>query len=471
MTGIATIAEASARIASGALSSADLTESCLARIDRYDGRLSAFHEVFDDAARRAAEAADAELKAGRRRGPLHGIPVGYKDVFHVAGEVATANSKLLADFRAAEDATVIQRLKAAGAVLVGRLNTFEFAFGGPAYDLPFPPARNPWDPERWPGAGSSGGSSVAVAAGFCLGALGTDAGGSIRSPASMSGIAGLKPTLGRVSTYGDIPATFSTETVGPMAWTAEDCALMLQVLAGHDAKDPGSADEPVDDYCADLDGGVRGTRVGIIRQFFERDYDSHPEIIAATNAVGERLAELGADVGEVDGLSSLWDYHAAGRIIFPAEVLANHEENLRERPDEFGELLRNRAMLGSLVRAVDYIQAQRLRRELVQEMERAFETWDVLLSPGMLLPPARLADKQIWPSIDLPMIDVPYSLTGHPSLAICGGFFADGLPIGVQLAGGYFEEATVLRVAHAYEQAMPWRQNRPDLDRIPESEV
>ena len=468
MTGTLTIAEASAQIATGALSSADLTEVCLARIDHYDGRLLAFHKLFAETARRAAEAADAELKTGKRRGPLHGIPIGFKDVFYVAGEQVTANSRLLRDFRPEQDATVIRRLKEAGAILVGQLNTFEFAFGGPAYDLPFPPARNPWNPERWPGAGSSGGSSVAVAAGFCLGALGTDAGGSIRSPASMSGIAGLKPTLGRVSTFGDIPATFSTETAGPMAWTAEDCALMLQVLAGHDAKDATSAAEPVDDYCAHLGDGVEGTRVGIIRQFFERDYDSHPEIIAATNAVGETLAALGADVGEVGGMSSIWDYHAAGRIIFPVEVLANHEENLRERPEEFGQLLRNRAMLGSLVRAVDYIQAQRLRRELVQEMETAFEEWDVLLTPGMLLPPARLEDKQIWPSIDLPMIDVPYSLTGHPSLAICGGFFADGLPIGVQFASRYFDEATILRVAHAYEQATPWRQRRPDLDQIPE---
>lgn len=466
MSAIPTIAAASAAIAAGELSSVDLTDACLDRIERYDGRLLAFHRVFAEAARNAARAADAELKAGNRRGPLHGIPIGFKDVFYVAGEPVTANSRTLLDFRPEEDATVIARLKAAGAILLGQLNTFEFAFGGPAYDLPFPPARNPWNPERWPGAGSSCGSSVAVAAGFCLGALGSDAGGSIRSPASMSGIAGLKPTLGRVSIHGAIGPTFSTDTAGPMAWTAEDCALMLQALAGYDAKDVMSASEPVDDYGARLNDGVAGLKVGIIRQFFERDYESDPQIIAATNAVGEKLAALGADVGDVDTMSSLWDYHAAGRIIFPAELLAIHEENLRDRPEEFGELLRNRAMLGSLVRAVDYIQAQRLRRELTVEMENAFAEWDVLLTPGMLLPPARLADKQIWPSIDLPMIDVPYSLTGHPSLAVCGGFFADGLPIGVQFAGRYFDEATILRVAHAYERAMPWRERRPDLDAI-----
>lgn len=460
-----TIAEAAERIRRSELSPVDLLESCLARIEKYDGGVHAFHHLMTDRARASAKAAAEEIKAGRYRGPLHGIPLGFKDVIYVAGERTTANSRRLANFLPPHDATVIQRLKEAGSVLVGQLHTFEFAFGGPAFDLPFPPVRNPWDPERWTGAGSSGGSAAAVAAGFCLGALGTDAGGSIRSPASMGGIAGLRPTFGRVSTYGSVPLTFSTETTGPMAWTGEDCALMLQAIAGHDANDPFSAQEPVDDYCSGLGAGVEGLRIGLLKQFYERDYDTDGHIVATTNAVGAKLESLGAKVGEVTTLSSLWDYHAIGRIIFPAEAYSHHEEHLQQHPEDYGELLRNRLMLGSLVRASDYLQAQRLRRRLTVEMQATFEDWDVLLSPGMLLPAPPLAVKQIWPSLNLPMIDMPYSLTGNPSLAICGGFFPDGTPIGVQLAGRYFDEATILKVAHAYERASPWRDRRPDLDR------
>jgi aspartyl-tRNA(Asn)/glutamyl-tRNA(Gln) amidotransferase subunit A len=466
MMGTLTIAEAAAQIARGDLSPEDLLQQCMQKIRQYDAQVHAFHHVREDEARAAAAVAAREIKRGGYRGPLHGIPIAYKDVVYLAGERVTANSRRLAEFFPTHDSTVIRRLKESGAVLVGSLNTFEFAFGGPAFDLPYPPARNPWNPDRWTGAGSSAGSAAAIASGFCLGALGTDAGGSIRSPASMSGISGIRPTFGRVSTYGSIPLTFSTEAAGPMAWTAKDCALMLQVLAGHDVLDPFSADEPVDDYTSLLGHGIEGLRVGLLTQFYEEDYATDPEIIEAINRVADTLKGLGAKVGNVPSGSSLWDYHAIGRIIIPAEAYAHHEEYLQQHPEKYGELLRNRLMLGALIRASDYLQAQRLRRRLTVEMQALFNDWDVLLSPGMLRPAAPLSIKQIWPSLDLPMIDMPYSLTGNPSIAVCGGFFHDGMPIGVQLAGRYFDEATVLRVADAYEQAAPWRKHRPDLGRV-----
>jgi aspartyl-tRNA(Asn)/glutamyl-tRNA(Gln) amidotransferase subunit A len=465
MSSRVTLAEAADAIASKRLSPVELLDQCLTRIREYDSDVCAFHHLNEERARALAKQAEKDIGNGQYRGPLHGIPIAYKDVLYVAGDVVTANSRRLADFVPSEDATAIARLKEAGAVLMGSLNTFEFAFGGPAFDLPYPPARNPWGADRWTGAGSSAGSAAAVASGFCLGALGTDAGGSIRSPASMSGIAGIRPTFGRVSNFGSIPLTFSTETVGPMAWTAKDCAIMLQCLAGHDPRDPFSAEEPIDDYTTEIDRSLKGLRVGLLRQFYERDYETDKTILAAVEGAAETLCKLGAEVDEAKVESSLWDYHAIGRIIIPAEAYAHHEEYLQQYPERYGELLRNRLMLGALVRAADYLQAQRLRRKLTIEIQDLLTRWDVLLSPGMLRPAAPLNVKQIWPSLDLPMIDMPYSLSGNPSVAVCAGFFPDGMPIGVQFAGRYFDEATILRVANGYESASPWRQRRPDLNK------
>lgn len=458
-----TLAKAARQIGAGAMSPVALTEACLDRIARFDPRINAFHLVMAEEARRAAAAAEDEIRAGRYRGPLHGIPIGLKDVFYMKGYRTTANSRVLRDFEAGEDATVIRRLKEAGAVLIGLLNTYEFTFGGrPTFEALYPPARNPWDVSRSTG-GSSSGSGAAVAAGFCLGALGTDAGGSVRTPAALTGIAGMKPTYGRVSAFGDIPLSFSFDCVGPMAWTSEDCALMLQAIAGYDPRDPTSADTPVPDYAAALDGDLAGLRVGMIRHFYTGDFAAPDEIVSAIDGIGETLASLGARVAEVT-LSPLADWHAVGRILLPAEAYAIHEENLQNRWHEFGPLARNRMMLGSLVRAADYIQAQRRRSELTAEMERVFESFDIVVTAAMLVPQPPIDDTAPFPYLDAPMVVVPFNLTLHPCQAVRAGFFADGMPIGAQIAGRHWDEATVLRVAHAFEMAAGLLDRRPVLE-------
>lgn len=457
-----TLAEAARLIKAGDLSPVALTETCLARIEKYDGRVNAFHNVMTTEARAAAAKAEQEIAAGNYRGPLHGIPIGVKDVFYMKGYKTTANSRILADFEADEDATVITRLKEAGAVIMGQLNTYEFTFGGrPTFEALYPPARNPWDLSKSTG-GSSSGSGAAVAAGFCLGALGSDAGGSIRTPAALNGIAGMKATYGRVSAQGDIPLSFSFDCVGPMAWTSEDCALMLQTLAGYDPRDSTSVDTPVPDYVVGLNDDLNGLRVGMIRHFYTDDYDAPAEIVSAIDSVGETLRDLGASVEPVT-LSPLGDWHAVGRVILPAEAYAIHEETLQKRWNEFGPLARNRMMLGSLVRAADYIQAQRRRTEFLAEMEAAFENFDILITAAMLIPQAPIDDNAPFPFLDAPMIVVPFNLTLHPCHAIRAGFFADGMPIGAQIVGRHWDEATVLRVSHAFETAAGLLGRRPNF--------
>ena len=460
-----TIADAARQIKAGDLSPVTLTETCLDRIDRYDGQINAFHLVLREEAQRSAVEAEAEIRAGKYRGPLHGIPIALKDVFYFKGYKTTASSRVLQNFEGDEDATVITRLKEAGAVLIGILDTYEFTFGGrPTFDALFPPARNPWDISKSTG-GSSSGSGAAVAAGFCLGALGSDAGGSIRTPAALNGIAGMKATYGRVSAYGDIPLSFSFDCVGPMAWTSEDCALMLQAIAGHDPKDPTSVDTPVPDYVSNINDDLAGLRIGMLRHFYTDDFDAPQEIVSAIDGVGETLSSLGAEVGEVK-VSPLSDWHAVGRIILPAEAYAIHEDNLQNRWEKFGPLARNRMMLGSLVRAVDYIQAQRRRTELAAEMEAAFRDFDIIITTAMLVPQPPIDDKAPFPYLDAPMIVVPFNLTLHPCHAIRAGFFADGMPIGAQIAGRHWGETTVLRVSHAFEKAAGLLERRPVLDAL-----
>ena len=457
------IAAAARGFRDGTLSPVDLTALCLERIDRYDRRLHSYHAVFADEAMAAARAAEDALGRGDDLGPLHGIPIALKDVFYWKGRKTSSNSRVMLDFEAGEDAGVVTRLKQAGAVLLGQLNTYEFTFGGrPSTEPPFPPALNPWNTGRITG-GSSSGSGAAVAAGLCLGALGTDAGGSIRLPAAFCGIAGLKPTIGRVSAYGDMPLTYSFDCVGPMAWTSEDAAIMLQALAGHDPRDPMSADVAVPDYVAGLEDGVEGLRIGLIRHFYTGDFASPPEIVAAIDGVAETLAGLGAEVEEV-AVSPLVDWHAVGRVLVPAEAFAIHEERLQTRWDEYGRLARNRLMLGSLFRAVDYIQAQRRRTELLAELEAVLARCDIVVTTGTLTPTPPLDDTEPFPFIDVPTIGIPFNLTAHPCHVVRAGFFGDGMPIGAQIAGRHWDEATVLRAAHAFERAAGLLDRRPPLD-------
>ena len=461
--GVPTIAEAARQIKAGMLSPVTLVKTCLSRIENYEPTIQAFHAVFADEAIAAAEIAEKEIESGNYRGPLHGIPIGLKDVFYLKDYKTTSNSRVMQNFQADEDAAVITRLRDAGAIFMGQLNTYEFTFGGrPTFDALYPPARNPWDITRSTG-GSSSGSGAAVAAGFCLGALGSDAGGSIRTPSAFCGVAGMKATFGRVSAFGDLPLSFSFDCVGPMTWTSEDSAIMLQVLAGYDERDPSAVETTVPDYVAPLNDGVRGLKVGMLRHFYTKDFEAPPEIITAIDGVGNTLRDLGATVGEIN-VSPLIDWHAVGRIILPAEAYAIHEENLQNRWAEFGPLARNRMMLGSLVRAVDYIQAQRRRTELLEEIETALAEYDVIITTAMLTPQPPLDDKAPFPFLDVPMIAVPFNLTLHPVQTVRAGFFDDGMPIGAQIVGRNWDEATVLKVAHSFEKNAGQLKRFPDLN-------
>jgi aspartyl-tRNA(Asn)/glutamyl-tRNA(Gln) amidotransferase subunit A len=360
------------------------------------------------------------------------------------------------------DATVTRRLREAGAVLVGKLATHEFAHGGPSFDLPWPPARNPWNTGHFTG-GSSSGAGAAVAAGFVPFALGTDTGGSIRTPAALCGLAGLKPSYGRVSRRGVVPNAFSFDHVGPMAWTAEDCALVLQAIAGHDPLDPGSVDRAVPDFRAALgDGDLRGLRVGVLRHAWEEDAPVPAELACATEAAIDVLHSLGAEVGHAR-IRPLQAWHDVKTVISMVELSSIHHDDLRLRPGDFGrDFLGRGGLAGLMFQGIDYLHAQRVRRAMLDEVQPLHERFDVLVTPGAGPAPRLDAHRTVsfW---EKPSLFSPASVLGNPALIVCCGFSASGLPMGLQVAGRSFDEATVLRVGHAYERATDWRARRPSL--------
>jgi aspartyl-tRNA(Asn)/glutamyl-tRNA(Gln) amidotransferase subunit A len=442
------------------LSPVEVTQALLDRIAAHDGKLHSFIRVTAEVALAEARSAERELTAGRRRGPLHGIPYALKDIVETAGIPTTGHSKLCQDHVPAADAHLVTLLKAGGAVLMGKLATWEFALGGPSWDLPWPPARNPWNLDTLPG-GSSSGAGAAVAAGFVAGAVGTDTGGSIRGPAAVCGVAGLKPTYGRVSRRGVFPNTFTMDHCGPLTRSAEDIALFLQVIAGFDPEDPGSEDTPVPDYAAALTGRIEGLRLGLVEHWYA--HGAHPDLAPAIAAAVEVLRGLGAVVEPVQ-LSSLRDYTDCKTTISIAELYAIHEHDLKTRPQDFGRILRNRVLPGALIRAEDYVQALRWRTVLAREQALALKRYDALLTAGALgvaepadpNPPDRL--------VSVPSITMPFSVGGLPALAIpCGFSRAEGLPLSLQIAAAPFAEPTVLRIAHAYQQATDWHRRHPAL--------
>jgi len=442
------------------LSPVEVTRSFLDRIAAHDAKLHSFIRVTPEAALAEAQAAERELMAGRRRGPLHGIPYALKDIVETAGIPTTGHSKLCKDYVPAADAHLVTLLKAGGAVLMGKRATWEFALGGPSWDLPWPPARNPWNPDYLPG-GSSSGASAAVAAGFVPGAVGTDTGGSIRGPAAVCGIAGLKPTYGRVSRRGVFPNTFTMDHCGPLTRSAGDIALFLQVIAGFDAEDPGSEDVPVPDYRAALTGRIEGLRFGLIEHWYAQG--AHPDLVPAISAAVEVLRGLGAVVEPVQ-LSSLRDYTDCKTTISIAELYAIHEKDLKTRPQDFGRILRNRVLPGALIRAEDYVQALRWRAVLAREQALTLKRFDALLTAGALNVADPADPNQPDRLVSSPSITMPFSVGGLPALAIpCGFSRAEGLPLSLQIAAAPMAEPTVLRIAHAYQQATDWHRRHPDL--------
>ncbi|MGE0715102.1 MAG: amidase, partial [Alphaproteobacteria bacterium] len=346
-----TIAEASRRIARRELSPVELTRAVLDRIAAVDGKLNAYVLVTPERAMADARRAEAEVMAGRWRGPMHGIPIGIKDIYATAGIRTTCHSHLLMDNVPTEDAVAVAKICEAGAVVLGKLATHEFAFGGPDWSLPFPPARNPWKTDRFTG-GSSSGSGAAVAAGLALGAFGSDTAGSIRTPSAFCGLAGIKPSYGLVSRRGVAPLAWSLDHIGPMTWTAEDAALMLQAIAGHDPGDPASAAVAIPDYAAALTGEVRGLRIGVVRHFHERDDRADLDIARGIDGALATLAGAGAIVEDVT-LSPLQDFSAACVAIMNTEALAVHERDLKAQPDKYGWIFRDRMTLATFLTAAD----------------------------------------------------------------------------------------------------------------------
>jgi len=457
-----TIAEASALISKRELSPVELVQSRLERIKRLDGKLNSFIRVLSEEALAAARSAEAEIVARRWRGPLHGIPIGLKDIYETKGVPTTGHSKVMIDHVPRRDATAVRLLTEAGAIVLGKLATHEFAFGGPSFDLPWPPARNPWDTSRFTG-GSSSGTGAAVAAGLVLGGTGSDTGGSIRGPAAFCGLAGLKPSYGRISRAGILPLAFSLDHAGPMAWTAEDCAIMLRAMAGYDPADPASADRPVPDYQAALLGEVKGLRIGLIRHFYEADNPANEATRRGIAAAVKVLEDLGCSVRELR-LSPLADWAGCGMVIMLAEGYAIHEANLRERFVDYGEAFRERMALAALITGADYVQAVRRRRELAAELATAMADLDLVMTAAAPSEAPAIEAVSKFAIFERPSLTMPFNVTGSPAMSVCCGYTLAGLPLAFQLAGKPFDEATVLKLAHAYEKATPWRSIRPRLD-------
>ncbi|HEX3245178.1 MAG TPA: amidase [Chloroflexota bacterium] len=463
MTNLAwlTVAEASELLRTKKLSPVEYTRALLDRVERYDGSLNAFLRVTPDLAMDDARRAEAEIAQGNWRGPFHGVPYGLKDIVDYTGLPTTAHSKILEGNIVTSDATVTQKLRAAGGVFMGKLSTHEFAIGGPSFDLPWPPARNPWNRDHFTG-GSSSGSGVATAAGFLPAAIGTDTGGSVRNPASMCGVVGMKPTYGLVSRRGVIPLAFSLDHIGPLSRTVHDNALMLDLIAGYDARDPGSSNRATGGYTAGLGWGVKGLRVGVIRHFYTRDMVADAEMAASIEAAVEVLGTLGAEVREIE-TAPLSTYAACNRTILLSEAFAIHEPWLRERPGDYGALARERLMGGAFVRAADYVNATRVRRQLTDAFHALFADIDVAVTASSMDPACRIDDPQAVEYTYSRQARAPFNVTGSPALSVPTGFSSSGLPLSMQVVGKPFTEALIYRVAHAYEQATQCTERHPEL--------
>ena len=449
------------------VSPVELAQACLGRIEEWNPRLSACITVLaDEALARAREAEQAVLR-GESTGPLHGVPLALKDTFAMRGVRVTCGSRVLEDHVPGHDAAVVERLRAAGAVFVAPLNMHEFAFGPTSANLRFGDVRNPWDRERIPG-GSSGGSGAAVAASLCLGSLGTDAGGSIRVPAGLCGIVGLKPTYGRVSRFGTIPLSLTLDHVGPMTRTVGDAALLLEAIAGHDPRDPASGTRPVADFRRPLGEGAKGLRIGLPAQYFADSMET--EVRAAVDAAVAVLAAEGAEVEEVSLPHARFAPAAFLGIVMP-EAASLHTRRLRERARDYGAEVRRLLYAGHVVSGVRFAQAQRARTLIIEDLASALRRVDVLALPTTAIAAPRLGqqtvalgERTVNVVAALDRFCLSFNLAGLPAVSVPCGFTAGGLPIGLQLAGRPWAEATVLRAAAAYEAATPWHTLRPRLE-------
>ena len=471
-----TLADASARIRSGDLSPIELTELMLARIDRLNPELVAYVTVASEEALADARAAEAEIRDGKYRGPLHGIPLSIKDNIATRGIRTTAGSKVLEDCVPDYDATVVARLREAGAVILGKTNMHEWANGGTTINPFYGTTRNPWDTERIAG-GSSGGSAAGLAASLCLGSIGTDNGGSVRNPASLCGLVGFKPTYGRVSRFGHVPGDggFSTNHLGVFSKTVRDCALILEAIAGQDPKDPNSADVPVPDYGDGLRADIEGIRVGIVRDYFDRYMVK--SVKEAFVAAQRQLEALGAKLVEVEV-----PHLETTRFVWPCitrpENVVENLPYLSARPRDYSPRLLLQNIGSMLIPADAYVAAQRIRRLLCREFDEVFDAVDLIAAPTAAVPAPTIEEsKKAVMEVDgqhvrlegagvnfRSLFTTPFNLTGLPALSVNCGFSTGGLPIGLQIVGPRFREQRVMQAAHAYEQAAGWYRRTPPVE-------
>lgn len=439
------IAEAGRRLRSGEVTSVQLTEACLAQIDAVEARLNAFITVLADDALAAARQADEELRSGRDRGPLHGIPVAVKDLCQTKGVRTTAGSDILRDWVPEEDATVVRRWREAGAVLLGKLNMHEFAYGVTSANRWYGPVANPWDMERHPG-GSSGGSGAAVAAFECFAAVGTDTGGSIRIPAALCGVVGLMPTYGLVSRAGVVPLSWSLDHVGPLARSVEDAALALNALAGYDPADPTSVEVPGFDAAEELGRSIEAVRVGVAWDQFER---VAPDVRRVCEEAVRTVAALG---GRVTDVTLPYFAEMASTRVLVAEAATYHARWLAEMPERYSDDLRALFLRGLAVTAVEYLSDLRLRRRFTAQIRELMRTVDVILVPTCPMVACRFdeIDATVYRYASLTS---PWDHTGQPVISVPCGFGEGNMPVGISFVGRPFEEALLCRVAHAYEQA------------------
>ena len=459
-----TITQAAGLLRQRQLSPVELVAFVLECIDRLNPRLNAYITILAEEAMQTARQAEDEIGSGCYRGPLHGIPISLKDLYATKGVRTTAGSRILGQWVPDFDATTVRKLKEAGAIIVGKAHTPEFACGATGLNDHFGPARNPWNPEHVSG-GSSSGSAVSVAAGMALGSMGTDSGGSVRLPAALCGVTGFKPTYGLVSRYGIIPWSWSLDHAGPLTKTAEDAALLLQVVAGHDPHDPSSTPVTPPDYSGSLADGIRGMRLGVPRGFpWETTDEEVGRIVRRAMAV---LEQLGATLHEIS--LPLHKYsNALTMVIAGSESSASHEPWIRTRFQDYAPSTAHRLRIGLLFQAVHYHRAQRVRTLISRQFDQALQEVDAIVTPTVPVAAPLIESAATSPADDtvfagLPWLTRPYNLTGMPAVTVSCGFIAEGLPVGLQIAGRRFADAHVLQIAHAYQQATDWHTKQPTV--------
>ncbi len=461
-----TMREAARLVRERAVSPVELTRACIDRIREHDAELRAFITVLEESALEQAKRAEQAVMRKDALGPLHGVPLALKDCFAIRGVRTTGGSRLLAENIADLDCTVVERLRNAGGVFLGTLNMHEFALGATTANPYYGIARNPWKRDRIPG-GSSGGSAIAVAASLCLGSMGTDAGGSVRLPAALCGIVGLKPTYGRISRYGTLPLSLSLDHSGPMTRSVADAALMLQIVAGPDRRDATCSGHPVSNYLEALTGQIKGLRVGLPREYLADAMDD--EVRDAFLKAVQVLQSQGAVTEEVSLPHSRLGPPALVAIALP-EASALHGADLKTHPEQYSDQMRTLLYTGSLIPARRYVQAGRARTMIIRDQLGALKSMDVLALPTVVIPAppvgntvTAVGDRQVNVDAALPRLTLPFNLSGLPAISIPCGFTSDGLPIGLQIAGRAFAETTILNVAHNYERNTRWHEKRPPL--------